>query len=260
MSTVKTTATTTKRTTMGTPTLREHLREAPFTLALSSGFFGFYLHAGLLSALLEAGLVPARVTGSSAGAMVAGAYAAGVPMDHMRGHLERVRREHFWDPAFGFGLLRGRLYRALLADILGDVHAHETQVPCAISVWQIFRFKTEVVRQGPLADAVHASSALPVLFQPVRVNGVWSTDGGVRDRPALASIAPGERVLLSHLTERAAYRSGELVAREGVVGIALDDMPRPDPYAMHKGIAAYDEAAKRMRALLDAPVAPVMVR
>jgi NTE family protein len=244
---------------MTTRSLKEHLQDGPFTLALSSGFFGFYLHAGLLTALLDAGLVPARVTGSSAGAMVAGAYAAGVPMDKMRAHLEAVRREHFWDPSVGFGLLRGRLYRALLDDILGDVHAHATPTPCAISVWHITGFRTVVVNEGPLAAAVHASSALPVLFQPVRVNGAWCTDGGVRDRPALASIKPGERVLLSHLTEKAAFRAGELRAREGVTAIALDRMPRPDPYAMHKGIEAYDEAAKRMRVLLDQPHEPVIV-
>jgi len=42
-------------------TLRDWLRAGPFTLAMSSGFFGFYAHAGFLSVLEAEGLLPARV-------------------------------------------------------------------------------------------------------------------------------------------------------------------------------------------------------
>jgi len=77
---------------MSDPTLREWLREGPFTLAMSSGFFGFYAHAGALSALLDAGLSPAALSGSSAGALVTGLYAGGVSPDAMRDTLARLRR------------------------------------------------------------------------------------------------------------------------------------------------------------------------
>jgi len=42
---------------MATPTVREWLRERPFALGLSSGFFGFFAHAGLVSVLEDEGLV-----------------------------------------------------------------------------------------------------------------------------------------------------------------------------------------------------------
>ena len=66
------------------PTLRAWLQAEPFTLAMSSGFFGFYVHAGALTALVDAGLNPVAVTGSSAGALVTGLYAGGVSLDAMR--------------------------------------------------------------------------------------------------------------------------------------------------------------------------------
>ena len=53
-------------------TLRTWLTEAPFTLGMSSGFFGFFAHAGVLAALEEQGLTPRAVAGSSAGALVTG--------------------------------------------------------------------------------------------------------------------------------------------------------------------------------------------
>ena len=52
------------------PSLAEWLADRPFTLAMSSGFFGFFAHFGTLRALLDHGLSPARFCGSSAGALV----------------------------------------------------------------------------------------------------------------------------------------------------------------------------------------------
>jgi hypothetical protein len=53
-------------------TLRDWLRGGPFTLGLSSEFFGFFAHAGVVSVLEPEGLLPARVVGSSAGALTGG--------------------------------------------------------------------------------------------------------------------------------------------------------------------------------------------
>ena len=63
---------------MHPPTLEEWLREAPFALGMSSGFFGFFAHTGVVTVLEDEGLLPSRVSGSSAGALVGGAWAAGV--------------------------------------------------------------------------------------------------------------------------------------------------------------------------------------
>src|SRR5512138_1576520 len=95
-----------------TPSLRDWLAAAPFTLAMSSGFFGFFAHAGVVSVLEEEGLTPARICGSSAGALVGGLWAAGVRAARIREELLALRREHFWDVGGpGLGLLRGRLFR-----------------------------------------------------------------------------------------------------------------------------------------------------
>src|SRR3954463_15684284 len=95
-------------------TLGAWLREGPFSLGLSSGFFGFFAHTGLMTVLEDEGLLPARLTGSRAGAPVAGLWAAGLSASTLRNELLALRREHFWDPAPGLGLLRGRLFRERL--------------------------------------------------------------------------------------------------------------------------------------------------
>ena len=52
---------------MAEQTHRAWLAEAPFTLALGAGFFGFFAHTGVLLALEEAGLVTREQWKTSAG-------------------------------------------------------------------------------------------------------------------------------------------------------------------------------------------------
>lgn len=71
-------ATSTTAAAQGQLTLKEWLEKGPYTLALSSGFFGCYAHCGAIQALEEAGCLPSRIIGTSSGALVAAAWAAGL--------------------------------------------------------------------------------------------------------------------------------------------------------------------------------------
>ena len=57
--------------------LKHWLKSEPFTLSLSSGFFGFFAHCGLWQAFHEEGIRPNKITGASAGALVGAAMATG---------------------------------------------------------------------------------------------------------------------------------------------------------------------------------------
>jgi NTE family protein len=239
------------------PTLRDWLSEAPFTLGLSSGFFGFFAHAGVISVLEEEGLRPARIVGSSAGALVGGLWGAGLPAPRLRGELLELRREHFWDPGPGAGLLRGRLFRARLEAILPVRTFEECPTSVAVSAYDLLGFRTAVLRTGALAPALHASCAAPVLFQPVRIGARLYTDGGVRDRHGLAGAGPGERILYHHLTSRSPWRRKgspalQVPERGGLHAVALDGIPRCGPFRLDRARDAMERAADGMRAALDA--------
>jgi NTE family protein len=240
------------------PTLREWLSEGPFALGLSSGFFGFFAHAGAVSVLEEEGLLPSRIAGSSAGALVGGLWAAGVPAARIREELLALRRAHFWDPGLGLGLLRGRLFRARLEAILPVRTFEACPRPLALSVFDLRARRTAVVRSGPLAPAIHASCAAPILFQPVRVGGRLCADGGVLDRHGLAGLEPGARVLYHHLTSRSPWRRRGSPAlrvpeRPGLRAVALPGLPRVGPFRLERGPDALRAAAEGMRAALEAP-------
>jgi NTE family protein len=240
-------------------TLREWLAEGPFTLVLSSGFFGFFAHAGVVSVLEEEGLRPARITGSSAGALVGGLWAAGVPLSTIADKLLALRREHFWDLRPGLGLLRGALFRRLLEGVLPVRTFEECPVPLALSVHDLLAWRTVVLRSGPLAPAIHASCALPVLFQPVRLQGRFYADGGIADRPGLAGVHESERVLHHHLTSRSPWRRTSSPAlrvpeRPGLQSIALQGLPRLGPFRLALAREAMEVAAEGARAALARPL------
>jgi len=239
-------------------TLRDWLAEAPFTLTLSSGFFGFFAHAGVVSVLEEEGLLPARCSGSSAGALVGGLWGAGLPAAHLRDELLALRREHFWDPRPGRGLLRGARLRARVAALLPVERFEECRWPVAVSAWDLASKATVVLRSGPIAPAIHASCAVPLLFQPVRIDGRAYLDGGVGDRHGLAATAPGERILYHHLASRSPWRRKDVPAlrvpiRDGLRAVAIEGLPRPGPFRLHRGREAMERAADGMRAALAGP-------
>lgn len=236
-------------------TLRDWLAAAPFTLTLSSGFFGFFAHAGVVAVLEEEGLLPARVCGSSAGALVGGLWSAGVAAPRIREELLGLRRADFWDPWPGRGLLRGLKFRARLEALLPVRDFEQCRWPFAVSAWDVERRSTAVLREGALAPAIHASGAVPILFHPVRIDGRTYVDGGVADRHGLAATAPGERILYHHLGSRSPWRAKDSPAlripeREGLRAVALDGIPRCGPFKLHHGPAAMARASEGMRSAL----------
>jgi NTE family protein len=242
----------------GMPTLRDWLVEAPFTLALSSGFFGFFAHAGMVSVLEEEGLLPARIRGSSAGALAGGLWAAGVPARRIREELLAVRREDFWDPAPGLGLLRGARFRARLESILPVRRIEECPMPAAFSAFDLWARRTAVLRQGPLAPAIQASCAAPFLFHPVRIGGRTYLDGGVLDRHGLAGLEAEGRVLYHHLTSRSPWRRRNgpalrIPRRPGLRAVAVEGLPRLGPFRLERAAEAMERAAEGVRAALRGP-------
>jgi NTE family protein len=241
------------------PTLQEWLCQGPFTLVMSSGFFGFYAHTGVVSVLEEQGLRPTRIAGSSAGALVGALWGAGIPATRIREELLGLRRSDFWDLWPGLGLLRGGLFRALLERVLPVKTFEESPVPLALSVWDLLARRTAVLERGPLASAIHASCALPVLFHPVRHEGRLYADGGIADRPGLAGVPEGERVLYHHLTARSPWRRRDSPAlrvpdRRGLQAIALAGLPRLGPFRLARGRDAMELAAAGAREALERPV------
>ena len=241
------------------PTLREWLAEAPFALGMSSGFFAFFAHAGVLEVLEQRGLTPVRGAGSSAGALVLGLWAGGMEAAQIGEELSHLRRPDFWDPAPGPGLLRGRRFRERVGSLLRVGRFEETRVPVAVSSFDLLARRTRVLDRGPLARGICASCAVPFLFQPVWIDGRPFLDGGVADRPGLAGIPPGTRLLFHHIASRSPWRrkggaAMRIPTRPEMVALVIEGLPRVHPFALERGPVARDQARRAAEAALERPV------
>jgi len=240
-----------------TSTLGDWLAARPFTLAMSSGFFSFFAHTGMLDALTSRGLAPARVSGSSAGALVSGSWAAGMPTAALADRLQRLRRDDFWDPAPGAGLLAGRRFDRLLREMLPTTAIASCAVPVQISVFDIARRATAIIGDGDLVHAIRASCAVPGFFHPVWIARRPYWDGGILDRPGLAGLPDGARVLHHHIASRSPWRRTLAAPRRaGMVTLALAGLPRSGPFKLDAGRRALVLAREATLRALDARIPP----
>lgn len=225
-------------------TLKEHLQKKPFTLALSSGFFGFFAHYGLTLALREAGLTPRKVTGSSAGSILAAVWSYGIPDHEIKSVLVELKRESFWDPAFGFGLLKGERLEGLVKELISG---HQQVLPIEISTFDIFKSMTRSFSSGDVAKQVRASCAVPLMFHPVNIEGRHYWDGGVRDKLALQSVGLAENTLVHRLPSQGWHRHFEgrsslPLSRKNHVIITAHNLTAVGPYKLENGPLAIEQS------------------
>jgi NTE family protein len=230
--------------------LAQWLAEEDFGLTMSSGYFGFFAHCGVLTALHEAGLRPARLSGSSSGALITAIYAMGVSIETMHNLLFSIEKKDFWDPSFGFGLLRGEAFAAMLKQHLPQADFAQAQIPCALSAYEIASGKTVVFSSGSVVDAIRASCALPFLFQPVKINGKSYLDGGIKDRPGLLGMPNTLRTLYHHSVSTSPWRFNKKIpcgielGRENCLTLALNHLPRSGPSRLHLGPEIFEKSYK----------------
>jgi NTE family protein len=93
---------------------------------------------------------------------------------------------------------------------------------------------------------------VPFMFHPVRYEDTLLVDGGVRDRPGLAGMPHGERVLFHHLASKSPWRTSlEIPTRENMTTLVIEDLPRSGPFAIENGRRAFHAARDATRAALD---------
>ena len=139
---------------------------------------------GVLSVLEAAGLKPDLIVGCSAGSLVGALYASGLTAAQVSGALDDFDLTSIGDiavPGLGFlpsplGLLRGdRLHEFM--DKHAPIHALEKfPIRFAAVVTDLETGAAIAFNAGHAGLAVQASSAVPVLFAPARIEGRLYSD------------------------------------------------------------------------------------
>lgn len=168
-------------------------------LALGGGGARGLAHILILEAFDELGIRPAFITGTSIGAIYGAAYAAGLSAAYIRAHTEEVLGQRLdlarnlfaarSDPVqklFRLFSLRSSLLKpeSLLEHILPSRvprRFSDLTIPLAVVATDFYAQDSVVLAEGDLRQAIAASIALPVIFQPVIINNRAFMDGGLVD-------------------------------------------------------------------------------
>lgn len=197
-------------------------------IALSSSYFGFFGHTGFMNAAFAAGIEPVAISGASAGAMVAAFSGVDGGLETFTALICGLKRRDFWDPGVTrkgpFGVLKGGRFLRLLEDHLPVATFEECTRPVITISTNLARRCRHVDTTGPLAPAVMASCALPMMFHAVMRDGEPHVDGGLLDKVPLRALIERHRVdtVLVHLLPSASLHGPFPRNPLGFLNAALD--------------------------------------
>lgn len=199
-------------------------------LALSGGGVKGAAHIGVLRCLHENQIPVDLISGASAGSIVAGLYASGLSLPELtRFALRQNKKLLDYDipgiagtvlcPLLGrkesiTGFVKGARLNRVLTEATGGKTLSQAVLPLAISATdiqsgQVILFVSS--REGlhdsrdirylsgvPIADAISASAAIPIVFQARTLQGHTLVDGGVlEDIPVNVLYAMGADIVIA---------------------------------------------------------------
>ena len=126
------------------------------------------------------GLRPDRVVGTSAGSLVAALYASGKRPAELVQLADAMDESAITDWAFpGRGLIRGEALARFVREHTGGRTIEAMAVPLGIVATDLDSGAPILFQRGDTGMAVRASSAVPAVFQPVRIGAREYVDGGL---------------------------------------------------------------------------------
>ena len=149
-------------------------------LVLGGGAARGFAHIGVIQVLEENGVRPDIVIGASVGSFVGALYAGGFDaagLARLAGELRENDLRDFIYPDRGF--VRGERLQNYVNKQLGGRTIEQLPLPFAAVATDLASGEAVAFNRGDVGVAVRASSAIPGVFQPVRIRGREYIDGGV---------------------------------------------------------------------------------
>jgi NTE family protein len=155
----------------------------------------------VIQVLEEAGIQPQLVAGTSAGSLVAAIYASGKKGDELQRvalTMEEAAIADWTLPIFSRGMLRGEALARYVNTQVRSRLIEDMPLPLGIYATDLKTGAGVLFRRGDTGTAVRASSAVPAVFQPVKISGRDYVDGGlVSPVPVLAARNMGAELVIA---------------------------------------------------------------
>ena len=148
-------------------------------LVLSGGGVRGVAHLGVLQVLKEIGIDPVVISGTSAGALVGALHAAGHSIETIFNFFKTTpvfKIGHFTASKPGF--IDADKFRPALQEFFPEDNFSALKKKLFVTATDLIHGKVKTFSSGPLIETLLASAAVPVVFSPVKIDGLLYTDGG----------------------------------------------------------------------------------
>jgi Predicted esterase of the alpha-beta hydrolase superfamily len=149
-------------------------------LALSGGGARGFAHIGVLKFLDECGLKPDIIVGTSAGALMGVLYADGYTPDEITTLYSGREFSEFASMQIPkMGLFDSSKFGKYIKKVVRAKDLSELQTPTIVMTTNLDNGEAHAFTQGPIPDIVTASCSVPIIFNPVKIDGTHYVDGGL---------------------------------------------------------------------------------
>ncbi len=153
-------------------------------LALGGGAARGFAHIGVIKALESQGIVPDIVVGTSAGSLVGALYAAGnngFALHKLALDMDEAAISDWSVPLFAkaSGVLKGEALQNYLNKTINNLSIEKLKISFGAVATDLNSGQPILFQRGNTGLAVRASSAVPGIFQPVKIGEHSYVDGGL---------------------------------------------------------------------------------
>lgn len=149
-------------------------------LVLGGGAARGFAHVGVIKVLEAQGIIPDMVIGTSAGSVVGALYAGGYTGFELQRIAFKLDEESVGDwVMLDRGFIKGEALQNFINTTLQNKNIENLRKPYAAVATDLQTGEMKVFQRGNTGMAVRASSSVPGVFQPVKINGRDYVDGGL---------------------------------------------------------------------------------
>lgn len=152
-------------------------------LALGSGGARGLAHIGVIKVLRQNDIPIDFIAGSSVGSLIGGLFSTYENIEK----VERIGKEFNWgdwintflDPTLGLGFIKGEKVETQLRNLVGETKIEDLKIPFRALATDLNTGESIVMDKGDLVKAIRASSSVPILFPPEKIDNRYLVDGGM---------------------------------------------------------------------------------
>jgi NTE family protein len=160
-------------------------------LVLGGGAARGFAHVGVIRVLEQEKIPIDMIVGTSVGSLIGAIYANDANSFDLEWTAFSLEKDNLFDYAIfsaitGMGLVKGDKLEDFVKTKIPTANIENLKLPFAAVATDLNRGTRVVLDRGSVAKAVHASSAIPGVFNPVDYQGRLLVDGGVVDNIPIA--------------------------------------------------------------------------